>query len=376
MLVNHYRTIAGEGRTSMEVYADNLARALALQPEAPTVVGVNAPAQTGRSSGGRSRLGRYIDRYLRYQLSAWGVQADVHHILDHGYGHLGFGLAARRTLVTFHDAMLLKIHARELPGGQTPGSAYYGHLLSLSAIRRAACVITPSASARDDLLRFVDYPADRVKVIPNGVSAAFFAQKGGTHERLAGPRRILHAGHCGPYKNVEALLTALPRIRDQLAEPVVLVKTGGAFTPAQERLIADLSIEESIQRLGHIPLAQLPDVYAEADLLVIPSLYEGFGLPALEAMAAGTPVVASDRGALPEVVGEAGILVDPTDVAGLADTVAATLAEPQLMTELSRRGVDRARAFSWERTGRETLALYQEVALQEAGRSRWQPIVP
>jgi glycosyltransferase involved in cell wall biosynthesis len=104
----------------------------------------------------------------------------------------------------------------------------------------------------------------------------------------------------------------------------------------------------------------------------MPSHHEGFGLPALEAMAAGTPVVVSDRGALPEVVGEAGILVDPNDVVGIAEVVAGTLGDRKLLSRMSRLGRQRAREFSWRRTARETLAVYQEVLAEAGPGMTWQ----
>lgn len=367
MRVNHYRTIPSEISASMDIYADNLKAMLQVQPAAPTVESFPAVAQRAKS-----RLARYLDRYVVYQGEAWAKKADVHHILDHSYGHLGFGLDPRRTVVTFHDAILLKIHAGELPDDGVPRTAYYGHLLSLVAIRRAARVITDSASAACELLRFVDYPSERVRVIPHGVSRAFLEYTNRRPRRRAGPVRILHVGRCHAQKNVEALLQALPQIRDLLGRPVVLVKVGGVFTAAQERLIASLCLEGSIERLPQMPHSDLPRQYAGCDLIVVPSLDEGFGLPALEAMAVGTPVIAANRGALPEVVGDAGILVDPPEAGVFAGMVARALADPPLLAEMSRRGRERARNFTWERTAAETLAVYREVQAEAEG-ARWQP---
>ncbi len=367
MRVNHYRTIAGEGRTSMEVYADNLLTAIRSHPAAPVVE--TFPTRTYSTRG---RLARYVSRYILYQAEIWAKKADVHHVLDHGYGHLAFGLDPRRVVVTFHDAMLLKIHAGEVPAGDVPRTAYYGHLLSLLAIRNAARVITDSASAAADLLRFVDYPSERVRVVPHGVSRDFLDYPNRRSRRRSGPIRILHVGHCGAHKNVDALLQALPQIQNLLATPVVLVKVGGSFTTEQKRLIASLRIDAGIEHLRHVPASDLPGVYAGCHLVVVPSLHEGFGLPALEAMAVGTPVIATNRGSLPEVVGDAGVLIDPSDAGVIAAVVARTLADSALLAEMSRRGRERARGFTWERTAAETLAVYQEVQA-EAEEAPWQP---
>jgi glycosyltransferase involved in cell wall biosynthesis len=367
MRVNHYRTLPSEVSASMEVYADRLSAALQVQPAAPIVESFPTAAPMARS-----RLAHYLNRYAVYPGEAWAKKADVHHILDHSYGHLGFGLDPRRTVVTFHDAILLKIHAGELPDHGVPRTAYYGHLLSLLAIRRAARVITGSASAACELLRFVDYPSDRVRVIPHGVSREFLDFPNRPPHRPSGPVRILHVGRCQAQKNVEALLQALPQIRDLLARPVVLVKVGGGFTPAQERLIASLRLEDSIERLPQMPQSELPSQYARCDLLVVPSLDEGFGFPALEAMAVGTPVIAANRGALPEVVGDAGILVDPPEAGVFAGVAARVLADPSLLAQMSKRGRERARNFPWERTAAETLAVYREVQAEAEG-ARWQP---
>jgi glycosyltransferase involved in cell wall biosynthesis len=184
--------------------------------------------------------------------------------------------------------------------------------------------------------------------------------------------RILHVGRCQAQKNVEALLQALPQIRDLLARPVVLVKIGGGFTPAQEQLIASLRLEGYIERLPQMPQSELPRQYARCDLLVVPSLDEGFGFPALEAMAVGTPVMAANRGALPEVVGDAGILVDPPEAGVFAGVAARVLADTSLLAQMSKRGRERARNFTWERTAAETMAVYLEVQAEAEG-ARWQP---
>jgi glycosyltransferase involved in cell wall biosynthesis len=126
-------------------------------------------------------------------------------------------------------------------------------------------------------------------------------------------------------------------------------------------LISRLRIGDRVRHLGMLPAEELPRVYRAADLLLMPSFYEGFGLPVLEAMACGTPVVASDGGSLPEVVGDAGLLAAPTDIDGLVGAAVRVLTDPQLRDDLRRRGIDRARAFTWDRTAAATSAVYKSV---------------
>jgi glycosyltransferase involved in cell wall biosynthesis len=365
MLVRLFHTLASEGRTSMEVYARQLAAAL---PGVANGLTVDHWRVSGRLRGAASRLGPlaplagYVDRYGLYQWCVRGKDADVNHVVDHGYGHLGFSLNPRRTVVTFHDAVLLKLEARELPTDTYPRISILGHKLSLRAITRVARVITPSESSRSDFLRFTDYRPDQVRVVPQGVSDQFRPlgdADDGTRSRE--PVRLLHVGHCGPYKNIEGILRALPRIRRRLAAPVVLTKVGGQFNPGQRALIRQLGIDDAVHHVGAIPLDDLVRTYARGDVLLTPSLYEGFGMTALEAMACGTPVVASNVGSLPDVVGDAGLLVPPTDIEAIADAVVRVVTDRELRDTLRQRGLERARSFTWERTARETLAVYREI---------------
>ena len=361
--VRLFHTLPSEGRTSMEVYAAALAAALARLTNGPRVTHCR-PRSRLRPALERwaplARVSGYFDRYVAYQWHAWRHDADVNHIVDHGYGHLAFGLDPRRTIVTFHDAVLLRAAAGELPADGYARSAVLGHRLSLRAIARVARVIADSESSRADLLRFTGYPPERVRVVPLGVSPMFHPVRP-TDRPMDGAVRLLHVGHCGPYKNVETLLRLVPMLRRRLDRRVVLVKVGGDFTPAQRALIARLGIGADIEHHVHVPLAELPRLYASADVLVQPSLYEGFGLTVLEAMACGTPVVAATGGSLPEVVGDAGLLVPPTDLAGLTEAVARVLTDSPLRTWLRARGLERAQAFTWERTARATHAVYREV---------------
>ncbi len=173
--------------------------------------------------------------------------------------------------------------------------------------------------------------------------------------------RILHVGHCGFYKNIEGILAAIPAITRQLDHPVVFIKVGGTFTPSQQELIARLGIAPQVKHVGKVSLAELPSLYANAELFLMPSWHEGFGLPALEAMACGTPVVSSNCGSLPEVVGDAGLLVDPRDEESIAGAALRVLSDQRLSNDLRRRGLERASAFTWERTARQTLAVYRAV---------------
>jgi glycosyltransferase involved in cell wall biosynthesis len=370
-----FHTLSSEGRVSMGVYARELGDAIERTASGRVVLEHRFPAipswqqqlakvrLVGRAAG-------YLSRYYTYQRQVRRPSADVSHIVDHGYGHLAFSLDPRRTVVTFHDAVLLRLQAGELrvPGSTVPWLTVIGHQLSLRAMRHVAHVIADSESSKRDLLRFTGFDPARVSVIPLGVSSHFRQSPDGGErsqtDLTASPQRrtkILHVGHCGVYKNVEGIIGAVPVLEKLLGGPVELIKVGGAFTDLQKGMIAQLGIGDRIRHLGAVPLADLPGVYRDADVLVMPSHYEGFGLPVLEAMACGTPVVASNRASLPEVVGDAGVLVDSPDAPSIAAAVAGIITTPGRREELRAKGLERARSFSWDATARATIGVYERV---------------
>jgi glycosyltransferase involved in cell wall biosynthesis len=352
MRVALFRAFSDPFRASMAIYADQLARGLrAMVGEADEVREVELAG--ARLAG----LGRYWDQYVRYQRLAGRQTADVFHVLDHGYGHLAYALPPARTVVTFHDAVVLKVAG---VSRRTRLSLRY----SLRAIARAGRVVTDSRAAREDFLSLVDYPADRVEVVYPGVDPAFRppADRAAARRALGldGPV-VLHVGHSLAYMNGARVVGAFARLARDHRVDATLVKVG-ALTGAQRALAARLGVAERIRELGRVPFADLPGVYGAADVLLYPPLYAGFGLPPLEAMACGTPVVCSDRGSLPEVTGDAAERADAEDEAALADGMARVLTDAARAAALRARGLARASAFTWTATARGVLQVYQGLA--------------
>jgi glycosyltransferase involved in cell wall biosynthesis len=239
------------------------------------------------------------------------------------------------------------------------------------AIQRAEAIIAISDFTRREIVEVLGLPAERVDVIPLGVSGRFFAPP--SAEELADLRRrlglerefILHVGVLSPRKNLVRLMHAYRRLRADglIAHQLILagsrgwrdeeiVREAGAIDPSGQ----------DIRLIGQVADGDLPALYHLAELFVFPSLYEGFGIPPLEAMARGTPVVSSNAAALPEVVGDAAELVDPLDEVGLAEAIKRVLTNASRREELTIRGRERAARFSWEQTARRTLAVYERVA--------------
>ncbi len=233
--------------------------------------------------------------------------------------------------------------------------------LDVAGIRRAAGIVVPSEATRQDLLETVGVPDARVAVVPNGVDHDVFRPREGAGE----DSYVLFVGSEHPRKNLEIVFRAFARlVRDPRFRDVRLVKAGaagGSEAGFREQTLASLAatgVGDRVTFVDHVEAEELAVLYAHARCLVLPSLHEGFGLPPLEAMASGCPVVVSDAASLPEVVGEAGLLIDPRDDAALADALAALLSDDRLYADLRARGLAHAAAFSWERTARETLAAY------------------
>jgi glycosyltransferase involved in cell wall biosynthesis len=267
-------------------------------------------------------------------------------------------------VVTVHDL----IHLR-FPGQRTRLELAYARWMIGRATRIAARVLAVSEATAAELGRHFGVDRARVEVIPNGVDEEFRRELSEAELAAAlaalglAPGYLLFVGNPKPHKNLERLLEAYARLRAGRAATPALVLAGdrdGDRSPVPG-WIAAAGLEGSVVRLGHLPAGRLPALYRGAAVLVQPSLWEGFGLPVAEAMAAGVPVVAADRGALPEVTGDAARRVDPEDPDAIAAAVAALLDDPAAAAELGRRGRARAAAFRWQETARRTLAVYRRV---------------
>jgi len=254
-------------------------------------------------------------------------------------------LRSKRNVVCIYDAASVR-H----PEWYTGGFAAYQRRILPALARRARLVITASEFGRGEVIELLGADPDRTEVVPLGVSDAFRPDADAAGARAAfGLERpyVLTVGSLIARKNLDALASAAEALR---GEGIDLVGAGSGRGYMR-------SGRSPVRELGYVDQQRLPGLYAGAAAFILPSLYEGFGLPVLEAMASGVPVVASNRGALPEVCGNAALLVDPTDPAALSEAVLAAVGD----CDLREAGLARARSFTWERTARETDALIERL---------------
>ncbi len=261
------------------------------------------------------------------------------------------------SVVTVHDLAFMD------PSYHKTRLRLYLRLLTGISLKQAAHVITVSEYTKRQLeQRFPDVRG-RVSVVHSGLQPMFAGPHDGGH-RLHPRPYILFVGAIEPRKNLPRLVRAWERAMtaNNLPHDLVLCGPMGWRYDASLRAIEHSPLRARIHHVGFVPETDLPHWYAGADLLVYPSLDEGFGFPILEAMAAGTPVVSSDCSAIPEVAGDAAILVDPKSVQAIANAIADVLSDRRLADDLSDRGRDRASRFTWENAARETIAVYERAA--------------
>jgi glycosyltransferase involved in cell wall biosynthesis len=241
------------------------------------------------------------------------------------------------------------------------------------AMRSAAAIICPSENSKRDLTRVYHVACDRVHVIPNGVDLERFHPGVSLDATWADPLGIrdgyiLHVGALASRKNIPVLLRTFAKLRsrpDWGARQLVLAGSeisGLAGAAEIYKTIEQLELAGSVILPGHVPDQHLPGLYAHAGVLVMPSLYEGFGIPILESMAVGTPVVASNSSSLPEVADGAAILVPPHDEDALGNAILEVIQNRTIAKEFRDKGLARAQQFTWERTAIETMAVYRAVA--------------
>ena len=269
-----------------------------------------------------------------------------------------------RQAVTVHDIVF-----RTHPGLVEPGLRDYLNHWTAHAVVVAEAIITVSEFSRDEICRAYGVARERVHVVYNGISPEFRRVKLGRRAaklqaQYGLPDRfVLYVGSLEPKKNIDRLLAAFAEGEKSEAEGVGLVVAGSAGG-------RNFDVGDAIKRAGagrvtvtgYVPDEDVVALMNLASVFVYPSLYEGFGLPPLEAMACGTPTVVSDATCLPEVVGDGAIIAPAEDVEGLAQAMIRALSDRELRRSLQRRGRARAREFTWERAARETLAIYESVA--------------
>lgn len=270
-------------------------------------------------------------------------------------------LPGTRTLLTVHDLSFL-----HHPDHFVPQLARYLSRVVPRSVARADRVLADSEATRTDLIAHLGAPAEKVEVLYSGVNPRFRPEpEPGEPERLqaryaiGGRPYILSVGTLQPRKNYVRLIRAFARLNT----PFALLIAGGRGWLYDEIYIEAEKHSDRVRIVGFIEETDLPALYRRAALFVFPSCYEGFGLPVLEAMACGVPVVCSNSSSLPEVAGHAALLVDPYDEDGLMEAMQRALEDEELRRRMIARGLEQAARFTWERAARQLLAVFKAVAM-------------
>lgn len=348
-----------------QMYVRNLIRALArVDPDGDysLVLPPSAPAVLGAEKMRRVVLHPSVGPMRIPLASSWAVvraRFDVFHVQ-----FAAPLLCTARIVVTIHDIMF-----EHHPEYYQPADLRQLRLRVPRTVRRAAAILTVSEYSKQDIVRRFHVPAETVTVAHNAPDPMFRplddrdALAAVREKYRTGDRFILFAGALKPNKNLKTLVAAYVALRQSgtVAHSLVLAGTRALldddiFAPARAA-----GLGEALVFTGHVHDDDLVALYNAADVFVQPSVFEGFGLPALEAMACGTPVITSNTTSMPEVVGDAAILVDPLDVEGLAQAIAAVLGDEALRRDLAARSLERAAGFSWDACARTVAGVYRSV---------------
>ena len=279
----------------------------------------------------------------------------------------GIGLPAEKCcklVVTIHD-LIPYIYP------ETVGKSYLRDFLKEmpKIMALADGIITVSQQSKRDIIQLFQYPEARIRVIPEAAEPVYHLHSKGfcqevLEKKYGIPKHFaLYVGGFGPRKNLRGLLVAFALASKQMKKKPVLVCVGKTQREGDylEELIQALGLTGQVIFPGYIPVETMPYFYGGADVFVYPSIYEGFGLPVLEAMACGCPVITGNNSSLPEVAGKAAILVDVFQSQEIAEAIRQVLEQEELQCELSQKGLIQSARFSWQKNAAETIAFYQKI---------------
>jgi glycosyltransferase involved in cell wall biosynthesis len=358
-------SIIGESPTGLGLYAVNLVRALdhvrsdlSVYTSSPEALGtirapvLPAPARVRPERGFRGHLARLI--WMQTGLRR-RVRAARPAVLLNTVPEAILGASVGQVTVV-HDVLPLFYPA------EYPRQQYYFRCLLPRALRRSRLVVADSCSTRRDLMERCGVPAAKIRIVYPGYDPAAYYPNG-AEPPPSGPPYVLYVGNVLPHKNLLGLLDALALLRCRRSARLIIRGDGRpSHMRAVRQRVEALGLRGLVTFHGYADQATLRDLYTHAACVVLPSLREGFGLPVLEAMACGTPVITSDASSLPEAGGDAALRVGPRDAVGLAAAMDRVLADRDLRAELRDRGLKWAAGFSWQRTAEQMSRLLDEVA--------------
>ncbi len=356
---------------SLDEYTDRLIESLRLvrpswEISEAAPIPWNKPGQLWMSGPG---LKKYYEIFWRFPRAVSRLDADIFHIIDQCESHIVYPLHKSRkpVVATCHD--LVQFIYPEILQGQSrwPALSLATWKYSVSGLKKVNRVIAVSKNTAQDTSKFLNIDSVHIDVIYNGVSVEFKVlhklEVDKVRQKLAiSPNALclLNVGSTHQRKNIMVVLQVLKKLRDN-HHPVYLWRTGSKFTEDQSSFIEEHDLAPYIIDFGNPSQDELVRIYNAASILLAPSIYEGFGLTILEAMACGTPVVTSNVSSIPEVVGEAGIMVDPNSVDAITQAVMTIYKDPFLQSQLIEKGLLRVKSFTWESTAQQVASVYEEV---------------
>lgn len=356
---------------SMEVYADNLVAGLkAVRPdwtiEETAPIPWSKPDQLWRSGIG---LRKYYETFWRHPRAVSQLNADIFHIIDQCDGHIAYWLKRKGKLavITCHDLVQFVYPEILRDQSRIPALSMAMWRYSIRGIHQCDHVISVSTNTVQDIDRFLHINPEQTSVVFNGVETQYrvldLAARSALRQQYAPSEKaicLLNVGSTHQRKNILTVLKVVKNLRDK-GFPVCLWRTGEKFTQEQQNFIQQYQLEKNIVHFGNPDKNLLVQIYNAADILLAPSLYEGFGLTVLEAMACGLPVIASNRSSFPEVVGNAAILVEATDVGSISASISQIHQDAQYRQQLIERGLARAKLFHWNDTAEKIAQVYEKI---------------
>ena len=354
---------------SMDVYADGIISGLRTVRPDWEIVEIKPHPVDRKSQSPLLRIQKIYERLWHFPQQVTQQKADIFHIIDHSEAHITYWLkkTGKAVVVTCHD--LINFYSRENLSNSVrlPLISRGLWIQAIKGMKHADAVITVSNMTARDTIKILDIQPAHISVIPNAVESTFkplsqefidsFRFKYGiSSETIC----LLNIGSNHPRKNISRILETID-ILNQRGLPIHFWKAGADFSDEQKLFIDNQGLQKHISYLGKPDKSTLVEIYNAADVLLAPSLHEGFGITLLEAMACGTPVITSKVSAMPEVVGDAGVLVDPNNSQAIANAVCELQANLGYRQELITKGLARAKQFTWENTAENIAKVYENL---------------